>query len=273
VSKESIQSNDVDILQDENVLAIKSHLLSAFRQFMNKKQSGGGTTSHAAVARSMIPPSIDACSSAVLSVAAVMASQDFLTDSVGGRSGLLSPSFKVQSPMVALREKLQLHTDFVNFLLHAGAYRKVSTDGRVKLRDHGEMIVATQTSFLECDAFFSKLDASAADDAKRAEISRIRHIATSILKGGSENVLELPSRWSSLQEASMNDHSADLLWITSVVLCNGIGKALRYRQDESTLYDVPVYDISAESSSTPWTSLLDVLGVLHKHLPIIYQRG
>ncbi|KAL7522786.1 hypothetical protein ACHAWX_007515 [Stephanocyclus meneghinianus] len=273
VSKASAQYNDVDILGEENVLAIKLHLLSAFRQFMNKKQSGGGTTSNAAVARLVIPPSIDACSSAVLSVATVMASQDFLTDSVGRGSGWLSPSFKVHSPMVALREKLQLHTDFVNFLLHAGAYRKISTEGRVQLRDHGEMIVATQTSFLECDAFFSKLDASASDDIKRAEIARIRHIATSILKGLSENVLDLPSRWSSLKESSMNDNSSDLIWITSVVLCNGIGKALRYRQDESTLYDVPVYDITTELSSIPWTSSLDVLCVLQSHLQIVYQCG
>eukprot|EP00804_Cyclotella_cryptica_P014678 CCRYP_012690-RA/>CCRYP_012690-RA protein AED:0.02 eAED:0.02 QI:155/1/1/1/1/1/5/288/1249 len=263
----------VDMLRDETVQAIKSHLLSAFRQFMNKMQGGSGSASHASVARSVIPPSIDSCPSSVLSAAAVMASQDFLTDSVGGRSGWLSPSFKVHSPMVALREKMQLHTDFVNFLLYAGAYRKVSTEGRVKLRDHGEMIVATQASFTECDAFLTKLDTAAVDDAKRMEVSKIRHVATNILKGGSENVRDLPSRWATLQQSSMNDHDADLIWITSLVVCNGIGRALRYRQDESALYDVPVYDVSAESSSAPWTSSLDVLNVLRVQLETIDQCG
>jgi hypothetical protein len=255
----------------ENVLAIKSHLLSAFQQFVNKLRGGNGN--HAAVARSVVPPSIESCSSFILSSAVVMASQDLATNQ-GGRSGLLSPSFRTPSPVAALREKLQLHTDFVNFLLYAGVYRKISTTGRIKLRDHGEMIDATQACLAVCQGMMQKLDDSATDQARREELSSIRHVLNRALDGIADNVLELPSRWASLQQASTDGSDGrDLFSISSFMICNGIGSAFRYRQGTLTLYDIPSCDSAAESSSAPWTSSVEVLEVLQIQLENIDISG
>lgn len=250
--------NTMDNVGDENVLAIKSHLISAFRQFANK--SGSGNTNHAAIARSVVPPSIDSCSASVLSAAAVKASEEFLLNG-GGRNGLLSPSYK-SSLVAALREKLRLHTDLVNFLLHAGAYRKISTSARIKLRDHAEMIETTQTCFMTCQQMIEKLDSTATDSARRDEVSKIRHELNRAFDGVADNVTDLPSRWASLQQTCDND----LFFITSVMICNGIGMALQCRQNSASLYDIPTFDVSAEFSTAPWTSSLDVLRVLQTQL-------
>ena len=261
----------LDVSRDESVSAIKSHLLSAFRQYANKLRDGSGTN-HASVARAVMPPSINGCSASVLTAAAVMASEEFLTNSSGERGGWLSPSFKKHSSVAVLREKLQLHANFVNFLLHAGAFRKVTPAGRVKLRDHGEMIVATQASFTECQEFLTKLDDYAVDGTRKEEVASIRKLATRAFENVSDSVVDLPSCWAGLQLVYTNDNN-DLIWLTSLIICNGIGRALRYRQDESSLYDVPVYEMSAESSSAPWTSSSSVLQVLQVQLQNINQSG
>jgi hypothetical protein len=258
VLSQSTEKTTEKVVGDENVLAIRSHLISSFRQFVNK--SGSGNTNHAAIARSVVPPSIDSCSVSVLSAAAVKASEEFLL-SGGGRNGLLSPACKT-SPIAALREKLQLHTDFVNFLLHAGAYRKISTSARIKLRDHAEMVETTQTCFITCQQMIEKLDSTATDSVRRDEISKIRHELNRTLDGVADNVTELPSRWASLQQTC----DKDLFLITSVMICNGIGMALQCRQNSASLYDIPTHDVSAESSTAPWTSSLDVLQVLQAQL-------
>ena len=265
----SIADEGMGDVGSENILAIKMHLISAFRQFVSKLRDGKGNTNHAAIARSVVPPSVNSCSPSVLTAAVVMSSQDFLTNS-GGMGGFLSPAFKSPSPIVSLQEKLQLHTDFVNFLLYAGAWRKVLTDGRISLRDHGEMLDATKTCFITCQKMVENLADSATDNARREEIKSIRHVIKSALQGVADNVIDLPSRWARLQQTSMNDND-DMFRITSIVLCNGIGGALQYRQETSPLYDIPIYDIPTQLSSAPWTSSIAVLEVLQYQLKKIDQ--
>jgi hypothetical protein len=201
----------MDVLRDESVSAIKSHLLSAFRQYANKLRDGSGSTNHASVARAVVPPSINGCSASVLSAAAVMASDELLTNSSGGRGGCwLSPSFKKHTSVAVLREKLQLHADFVNFLLNAGAFCKVTPAGRVKLHDHGEMIVATQASFTEYQEFLTRLDDSVVNGTRKEEVASIHKLALAI-------------SWAGLQQAYTNDNNG-LIWLTSFIICNGIGR-------------------------------------------------
>ena len=267
--RESVAGDKIiDDVGDENVLSIKSHLISAFRQFINKSRDGSGNTNHAAIARSVVPPSIDSCPPSVLSAAVVTASKDFLVGS-GGTSGFLSPAFKTPSPTAALREKLELHTDFVNFLLYAGAYRKISTSTRIELRDHGEMIEATQMCFMTCQKMVEKLDDGATNHAKREEVSNIRHVVSAALEGAAGNVLELPSRWARLQQNAIEKR--DFFRIASVMICNGVGSACQYRSTTSSLYDIPPYNI--ESCSVPWTSSIEVLDVLRIQLERIDQYG
>ena len=260
----------MDNVGQDNVLSIKSHLVSAFRQFINKSRDGSGNSNHAAIARSVVPPSIDSCPPSVLSAAVVTASKDFLIGS-GGTSGFLSPAFKTPSPIAALREKLELHTDFVNFLLYAGAYRKISTSARIELRDHGEMIEATEMCFVTCQKMVEKLDDGATNNARREEVSNIRHRFSAALEGVAGNVMDLPSRWASLQQTSMDNQ--DFFQITSVMICNGVGSACRYRTDTSSLYDIPAYDIASEPSLAPWTSSIEVLEVLRVQLESIDRYG
>ena len=127
---------DESLLHDETVVTIKSHLQSAFRQYLAKMKEGGSSNP----AREVIPPSIGTCSSQVLSAAVVLASRDYACASAAGGGIASSSPFKGNSPVTVLRNKLRHHKDFVNFLAHAGAYRKVSTAGRVMLRDYGEIL-------------------------------------------------------------------------------------------------------------------------------------
>jgi len=123
----ALMLDDESLLRDETVLRNKSHLQSAFRLYLSKvKESGGGSNP----ARAVMPPSIGTCASQVLSAAVVLASKDYAC----------APSTASASPVTVLRDKLQMHKEFVNFLAHAGAYRKVSIAGRMRLRDHGEMM-------------------------------------------------------------------------------------------------------------------------------------
>jgi len=275
------------LAQDENVLTIKSHLQSAFRQYLHQLKEKSGNT------RAVVPPSVGTCSSHVLAAAVVLASKDFVTcsKSSGGITSPFSPpraGGSSSSPVTVLRDKLQLHTDFVTFLLHAGAYRRVSTAGRILLRDHGEMITAARSLLIECQGYFSKAEASAAgDDNRQGELTQLRQLVTSALEGTSNNVLALPLSWAGLQQHLPNDSSLplgrDLLLLTSSSICQGIGAALRYRQNESSpLYDIPNYDASSLSSPSsssyhnspsPWTSSAEMLEVLFSQLRSIQQFG
>eukprot|EP00970_Alexandrium_tamarense_P003002 scaffold430_cov187-Alexandrium_tamarense.AAC.11 len=258
------------LAQDDAVLTIKSHLQSSFRQYLNKLKDG--TTNPASVARTVVPPSVGSCSSSVLSAAVVLASKDLLVAG-GGRGGLHSPFASRNSAMTVLRDTLELHKHFVTYLHHAGAYRKVSVAGRTKLRDHGEMVAATRATLSDCQGYFSSADGTAMDDERRGEIAQVRQMITNTFDGIAENVLDLPRRWAALQQLPINN-STDLLMISSMAVCNGIGRALGYRQDESgILYDIPSFDASIDSTVAPWTSSAEVLTVIQTQLQNIQQSG
>jgi len=277
---------DESLIQNETVLTIKSHLQSAFRQYLNKLKEGGGSSNNPA--RAVIPPSIGTCTSQVLSAAVVLASNDFVCAAAGGGSMTVSSSSpfspkSATSAVTVLRDKLQMHKDFVNFLAHAGAYRRVSTAGRIRLRDHGEMITAARALLIECQGYFSNADAAAAaagDDTRLSELAQARQMVTGALDGSSDNVITLSHSWARLQQQLSEDNDfspleKDLILLTSSSICHGIGQALRYRQNESvSLYDTPSYDASSLSShSSPWTSSQEMLEVLFTQLQAIQQAG
>ncbi len=96
----------------------------------------------------------------------------------------------VSTPVMALCDKLQLHKDFVTFLVHAGAYRRVSTKGRVHLRNLGEMITALRALLIECHDYFSKAEAAieGGDNIRWRKLAHVRQIVMTALKGASNNV-------------------------------------------------------------------------------------
>ncbi len=266
------------LANDEAVLTIKSHLQSSFRQYLSniKEASNGGGVSNA---RSVVAPSIRTCPSRVLSAAVVLASNDLVRASSGGAGAPFAPSITsgASSPLTALRDKLRLHRDFVTFLVHAGAYRRVSTEGRVRLRDHGEMITATRALLIECQGYFSMAEAAVegGDNSRRREVAHARQIVMTALEGASDDVTLLPHRWGRLQQLVISDGASPLLGqdmlllLTSATICEGIGQALRYRQNESSpLYDIPS---CGTSSYPPWTSSASVLAVLFAQLRFIQQ--
>jgi hypothetical protein len=275
------------LTQDEAVLTIKSHLQSSFRQYLARlKEVGGGGGGNPA--RAVVAPSVGTCPSRVLSAAAVLASNDLACASSGGGGGA-SSSFSPRvaigggNPLTALRDKLRLHRDFVIFLVQAGAYRRVSTAGRVRLRDHGELITATRALLIECQGHFSKAGAAAGggDHGRQSELALSRQMVMTALEGASDDVTTLPRRWAELQQLASSDGNPPLLGkdvlllLTSASICQGIGQALRYRQNESSLlYDIPSYDLSSLSlRSSPWTSSTSILAVLFEQLRSIQQWG
>ena len=261
------------LAQDETVLTIKSHLQSSFRQYLSKLKEGG-SSGGGNPARAVVPPSVGTCPSHVLSAAVMLASKDFAcaSSSAGvGAGGMFSPRMTTSSPVTILRDKLKMHKDFVTFLVHAGAYRRVSTAGRVRLRDHGEMITASRALLIECQSHFSNAEAAAAGrgGSGRSELAQARQMVMSAVEGASNDVIALPRRWAALQQLP-ND---DFLLLVSSSICEGMGQALGYRQNESSsLYDIPSYDPSAAPPS-PWTSSTETLQVLFAQLQAIEQSG
>ena len=275
---------------NEIVLTIKSHLQSSFRQYLIKLNEAGGGGSGGSLARMVIAPSVGTCPSRILTAAAVLASNDYAC-AMSSQSSSSSGSFSVSSfsprspatsssPLNTLREKIRIHRDFITFLVHAGAYRRILTDGRVLLRDHGELLTTTRTLLIECQSFFTKADATAtaAGGDGREEVSRMRRLVMSTLDGVSDDVTALPRRWAGLQHlaTSSTPLRKDIhLLLTSTLICQGIGQALHYRYNESIpLYDIPSHDSSPSSSSClPWTSSSTVLDVLVAQLRSIQQLG
>lgn len=275
---------------NEIVLTIKSHLKSSFRQYLIKLNEAGGGGSGGSLARMVIAPSVGTCPSRILTAAAILASNDYAC-AVSSQSSSSSGSFSVSSfsprspatsssPLNNLREKIRIHRDFITFLVHAGAYRRILTDGRVLLRDHGELLTTTRTLLIECQSFFMKADATAtaAGGDGREEVSRMRRLVMSTLDGVSDDVAALPRRWAGLQHlaTSSTPLRKDIhLLLTSTLICQGIGQALHYRYSESIpLYDIPSHDSSQSSSSClPWTSSSTVLDVLVAQLRSIQQLG
>ncbi|KAL3800414.1 hypothetical protein ACHAW5_009092 [Stephanodiscus triporus] len=260
------------LAQDEAVLTIKSHLQSSFRQYLIKLKEGGGCGGNSA--RAVVAPSVGTCPSRVLSAAVVLASNDYACAPGGAAFSSGIAKIGGGSPVTALRDKLRLHRDFVTFLVHAGAYRRVSTAGRVRLRDHGELMTATRAMLIECQGHFSKAEAAIGrgggggrgegDTGRRIELARARQMVMSALEGASDDVTALPHRWAGLQQLAYSSGNSPLfgngifLLLTSASICEGIGQALRYRQNESgPLYDIPSYDSSSSTSTNnlPWTSI------------------
>ena len=251
------------LAQDETVLTVKSHLQSSFRQYITKVKEGSSGSNPA---RAVCPPSIGTCPSHILSAAVVLASHDFAcaSSSVGGVG--FSPRVTTSSPVTILRDKLQMHQDFLTFLLHAGAYRRVSTAGRVRLRDNGEMITASRALLIECQNYFAK--AESAGNVSSEQLAHARQMVMSALEGASNDITGLPHRWAALQQLQ----SDNLLLLTSSAICQGIGQALGYRQDESnSLYDIPSHN--EDNIALPWTSSQETLGVLITQLRAIEQLG
>ena len=125
---------ETTLAPDEAARAISSHLRAAFRQYRRAPRGAGDADD---AARAVVPPSVGACAPGVLSAAAVLAAEDLARDAAAASP--FSPR-AAASPVTVLRDKLRTHHDFVNFLAHAGALRRVLTAGRVRLRDFGEMM-------------------------------------------------------------------------------------------------------------------------------------
>lgn len=258
--------------RDEAVLAIKSHLLSSFRQYLGRTRDEGANL--AFVARSVAPPSIGSCAPAVLSAAVVLASLSMVNSANAGTDRMTTTtSAPPHNAMAALREKHRWHTDFVKFLLHAGAYRRVSATGRTKLRDHGEMIAAAGATLSECRRCLTKMDAEAEEGEQ--EVSAMRRAAMEALQGTSDVVADLPRRWDDLRRISGPDLEKESMMLTLSCVCRGLGEAFRYRANESSnLYDIPQHDPMSRGKGTiPWTSSREVLAVLHQQLENLQLFG
>ena len=266
------------LAKDETVQTVKSHLQSSFRQYLTKLKEGNSGSNPA---RAVVPPSIGTCPSHVLTAAVVLASKEFACASSSSSSagtGVFSPRVTTSTPVTILRDKLQLHKDFITFLLHAGAYRRVSSVGRIKLRDHGELITASRALLIACQNYFAKAESAAAGNSTRqSEIAKERRVVMKALDKTSEDVTALPRRWAALQQLSSLTfvNSGDFLLFTSSSICQGVGQALGYRQHESSsMYDITISDPSSQTAlPSPWTSSTETLDVLISQLQAIEESG
>lgn len=286
--------------REEDVQSLSSHLLSAFASHLRRLDersrstpARGGRGQQQRLRRgasadvdltSSLPPSILTTSSRTLSAAAVLASSA-LADRGDPTADLAS---NVLGPYDALLERMDVHASFVNFLVHAGQYKRVTGEGRRGLRDTGEMIAGALASADVLEEEARAVTAAArrkgrglvaeggggGDEEWRATMERF--LSTLLDQG----VTSLPARLAELQATtegySYNDDSARLssssysstIRHMSSLLCAVLSAALRYREDRSNdLYDVPAR--VRVPTSAPWTSDTDVLVALTRQLELI----
>jgi len=133
-----------------NVDTLTSHLMSAFLQASHQQKKS---------AANHLPPSLHEASVATLEEAVARCST-VLTN--GGIDTTDRRNIESQTCLDRLKERLQRHVEFVNFLIHAGLVRKISRS-RCVLSNHGEMLSASQSLFQLLDEYALAASSSSGD--------------------------------------------------------------------------------------------------------------
>eukprot|EP00979_Chaetoceros_neogracilis_P002561 scaffold435_cov275-Chaetoceros_neogracile.AAC.13 len=263
-------------VNNEMVDVVAGHLFSAFQIHLRKQESQSNLPLSPRMERnklspyskrsdSFLPPSIMGANGATLSHAVVTVSSQLVdqSSSSSGNAAALDVIF----------DKVQMHQSFIQYLVHAGIYKRVTFSGRLSLRDQGEMLYAiggllnSWNIILEAESrsesFHEALDQ---EGGHRNEIT----LFGEALKGIEQEVTQFPANFLSLQKrvipGTMNGQPSSSTWLLFIMLKihhQSIQNAVMHRNEQSEkLYDISHSEGSTvyyENGVSPWTSSNEAL--------------
>jgi hypothetical protein len=240
-------------LESPDVQTLIRHLSDAFHQYISNlsRQHSMMTTTDMSIATSL-PPSLFEARPHALNIA---------TDYVSLL--LCNDSAKTSNvPLDLVKQKLVRHQAFVNFLNHAGLYRKLSS-ARRKLMDHGEML-QTCISLLELvnsnKNTLNHVDTQGLDITCTDVLSKLHLFQTQSVQ--------------KINGDASNDHLLTMFVIdnTSKTICSALESAQNYRMKYmDVLYDAPPKGCSGYVP--PWTSRNQMKMILLTQLRLIATLG
>ena len=281
---------------EEMVDILTSHLINAFDNYEQRQHvvENLELTLH---------QSIVASDTATLSFA-VSAASDHLTNkrigsessssSLPRSSAVFSAASFTASALQTIDLKMKQHKSFVDFLVHAGVYKRVDLRGRMKVRDHGEMIYAIGVLLTlwqdELEDIRQKEDvgdgsyqSSMIDDEKILEVSqKLRSIDDTVTDF--PNFLFVLIRSFGFKEDRYVEKEVPWpLFQICQLISGAIEGAISFRNEQSVM----IYDLKPDSDEVgwgqqtsrsfeggcfPWTSRSKILSVLPQVLRV-YDEG
>ena len=270
-------------VNEEMVDVIAGHLFSAFQTHLRKQESQNNVlpmsprmernnrSPYSKTSYSFLPPSIMSANSVTLSCAVVAVSTQ-LVDQASSSSDTTAIA-----ALDVISAKVQMHQSFIQYLVHAGIYKRVTFQGRLSLRDRGEMMHAIGGLLNSWNVI---LEAESRSQSFHEALNQEGDHKDDILlfgeslKGIEQTVTLFPVSLLSLQKkvipGTMNGEASSststwLLFILIKIHCESIQNVIMHRNEQSEkLYDIShSEDTSAsvyhENGASPWTSSEDAL--------------
>jgi len=258
-------------VNEEMVDVVAGHLFSAFQTHLRKQESQSNLPLSPGMERnsrspyskrpsSFLPPSIMSANSATLSRAVVAVSTQLVDQS--------SSSTDNTTALDVISDKVQMHQSFIQYLVHAGIYKRVTFKGRLSLRDRGEMMYAVGGFLNSWNIILDAENRSQSfHEALNQEGDHKRDILLfgEALKGFEQKVTQFPANLLSLQKrvipGTANGQPSSSTWLLFILLkihhqC--IQHAVMHRNEQSEkLYDISHSEGSSayyENGVSPWTS-------------------
>jgi len=263
-------------VSEEMVDVVAGHLFSAFQTHLRKQESQNNLplsprmernnrSPYSKTSYSFLPPSIMSANSATLSCAVVAVSTQLVDQA--------SLSSDTTAALDVIDAKVQMHQSFIQYLVHAGIYKRVTFKGRLSLRDRGEMMYAIGGLLNSWNVI---LEAESRSQSFHEALNQEGDHKDDILlfgeslKGIEQKVTLFPASLLSLQKkvipGTMNGEASSSTWLLFILLkihCESFQNAIMHRNEQSEkLYDISHSEDTSvyhENGASPWTSSEDAL--------------
>lgn len=265
-------------VNEEMVDVVAGHLFSAFQTHLRKQESQSNLplsprmernnrSPYSKTSYSFLPPSIMSANSVTLSCAVVAVSTQLVDQA--------SSTSDTTAALNVIFAKIQMHQSFIQYLVHAGIYKRVTFQGRLSLRDRGEMMHAIGGLLNGWNVILE--DESRSQSFHEALIQEGDHKDDILLFGESlkrieQKVTLFPVSLLSLQKkvipGTMNGEASSSTWLLIILIkihCESIQNVIMHRNEQSEkLYDINIShsedtSVYHENGASPWTSSEDAL--------------
>jgi hypothetical protein len=280
--KQGVTSSSFTAVNQEVVEVVSSHLYSAFqthqRRFdaqyelpMSPRVKEKNLSPHSKRSDPLLPPSITNADRETLSLAVIAVSTQLVDEPSKGKDVVIA--------LEIISDKVQMHQNFILYLIHAGIYKRLNFKGKLTLRDHGEMMYAiggflnSWNVILETQA--RKLSLHEALDINSDDNYDDLGLIGKALQGIEERVTQFPANMLSFQQqvlpvSGLDTISAWKLFILLKIHCDALQNAMIYRSEQSEkLYDISNQEcrlLCHDHRSSSWFSSENSLVSIHHSL-------
>jgi hypothetical protein len=291
---QGLASSSSTMVNPEIVEVVSSHLYSAFQtherrldaqyeQPLSSRVNEKNLSPFSKRLDPLLPPSITNADREVLSLAVIAVSAKLVDEASQGKD--------VMSALDIISDKVQMHQNFILYLIHAGIYKRVNFQGKLTLRDHGEMMYAiggllnSWNVILEAHARKLSLH-EALDVDTDINYENELSLISKALQGMEERVTRFPENVLSFQRqvlpfSRQETFTAWKLFIILKIHCEALQNAMIYRSEQSEkLYDVSAQEYRSlfhQEMASSWFSSETSLISMHHSLKCLsmaaYQDG